>query len=195
MPTDAGDHLRFLLSVNSKPGIEEVLADITVPCDRSIAGCVYNTGQLIAIANPDDFYQEVDQMTGLSTNIYMAIPVVDEVDVLGVATFVNRPEGSPQEPFGQSDIETAMRLSDLIAAGLRYYQRMALHQRLLGAELARCGQAMGLPAGPAADQAEDAGPQEQSPMARALSQLEKMSRREQDLAAEMVDVLAAYRES
>lgn len=195
VPNAEGTHMRFLVSVNSKPGIDKIIAEIAVPCDRSLVGYVFNTGQLIAIANPDDFYQEVDQKTGLKTNTYLATPIESAGEVLGVVTFVNRPGDQPQEPFNESEIEAGTKLADLAAATLKYYRRMLLQHRLFNQELISSSETFAsgglLETVDAPDTMLDEL-EEQSPLARTMVQLERMTRREQDLAAELISVLSSY---
>lgn len=195
IPNAEGTHLRFLVSVNSKPGIDAIISEISVPCDRSIVGYVFNTGQLIAIANPDDFYQEVDQKTGLKTNIYLVTPVESGGEVLGVVTFVNRPDGQPQEPFNESEIETGTKVADLATATLKYYRRMLLQQKLFNQELISASESFTSDEPLEIADYPDAmldDLETQSPLARAMIQLERMSRREQDLAADLISLLSSY---
>ncbi len=193
VPNAKGTHLRFLVSVNSKPGVAEIVMQMSVPCDRSIAGCVFSTGQLIAMANPDDFYQEVDQKTGLKTSEYLVTPVVDGEEILGVATFVNRPEGQPREPFNQREIECSVRVADLAVAGLRFYRRMLLQQKLFESDLHRATQRFAGGAAAANTSLDDATQiQDQSPLARVIMDLEKMSPPDQELAADLLGVLASH---
>lgn len=192
---DDGEHLRFLVSVNSRPGIAEIVKEIRVPTDRSIAGCVFSTGQLIAVANPEEFYPEVDRKTGLTTKVYLATPIVSQEDVLGVLTFVNRP-GEDQSPFNQEEIEWSMRLADLAATGLRYYHRICLQNRLLKQDLAAAAERFADELSPSmfVDDApsHDA---EESPLARAMLALERLSEGDQDLAADLLDVLSSHTET
>jgi transcriptional regulator with GAF, ATPase, and Fis domain len=194
VPDATGTNLRFLETVNSTPAIEEIVRSIAVPCDRSLAGCVFNTGQLVAIANPDQFYQAVDQKTGLQTSIYLVTPVLADDEVLGVLTFVNRPQGQPQEPFNEAEIEWGQRLADLAAAGIKLYQRLQLQQRLFRSELARAAESFAADASATLLAESDSAPtwEDQSPVAVALGRMEKMSRREQSLAAEVMRVLASF---
>lgn len=195
VPDAEGTHMRFLVSVNSKPGIDKIVAEIAVPCDRSLVGYVFNTGQLIAIANPDDFYQEVDQKTGLKTNTYLATPIESAGEVLGVVTFVNRPEDQPQEPFNETEIEAGTKLADLAAATLKYYRRMLLQHRLFNQELLSSSEQFASDGPPEIVDVPDAmldEMEQQSPLARAMVQLERMTRREQDLAADLIGVLSSY---
>lgn len=194
VPTEDGTALRFLVSVNSRPGIAQILTELRVPCEQSVAGCVFNTGQLIAVANPEDFYPGVDKKTGLTTALYLATPVVDEEGVLGVLTFVNRPGGQSQEPFNEVEIEWSTRLADLTAAGLKYFRRLSVQQRLFRAELAQAAERFASADGVSVP--EFAGPDmaehDSSPLARAILALERMSTREQDLAAELIGVISAH---
>lgn len=195
VPNAEGTHLRFLVSINSKPGIDKIVADISVPCEGSVVGYVFNTGQLIAIANPDDFFQDVDQKTGLKTNFYLVTPIESGGEVLGVMTFVNRPEDQPQEPFQPPEIEAGTILSDLAAATLKYYRRVLLQNRLFHQELAAASQQFVAPSQAQNSMSLDArlDPlEDQSPLARAMIHLERMSRREQDLAADLIDVISSY---
>lgn len=196
IPEEKGTHLRFLVSVNSRPGIEEIVRQIRVPCDRSIAGCVFTTGQLIAIANPEDHYQQVDEKTGLKTNIYLAAPVMSDDAVLGVMTFVNRPGEETQEPFNEKEIQTSLQLADLAAVGLRGYHRIALQQRLFATELQQALER--IPEAVLQDefsfqiQAGEEETEKEAALARALLALERLSPREQNLAAELMQVVAEY---
>jgi hypothetical protein len=194
VPDGDGSKLRFLASVNSRPGVAEIVKQLAVPTERSIAGCVFTTGQLIAVANPDDFYAVVDQKTGLTTTVYLATPVMDQGDILGVATFVNRPEGQPQTPFSEQEIEASTRLAVLAAAGLRYHSRMAVQQRLLAAQLEQASQRFASgEASAAAYYYADAGPAfGDLPLARAVVALEQLSTDNQDLAADLLGVLATH---
>ena len=192
LPTEDQENLRFLVSVNSTPEASEALKTVVVPCDRSIVGCVFATGQTIAIANPDDFYQEVDKKTGLSTEIYLAAPIMQEGQVLGVATFLNRPSEAAATPFGPEEIRVAERYASLSSAGLRYYQRMGLMQNLLEEDLeVALAQYADTPGG-RGESILGLGGEESttSPLAKAWMQLEQLSDSDQLLAAQLIEVLA-----
>ncbi len=197
VPDADGTHLRFLVSLNSKPGIADIVKQISVPRDGSIVGCVFNTGQLIAIANPEDFYQQVDRKTGLTTQIYLATPVVSADEVVGVATFVNRPEGQPPEPFNEAEIEASMRMAELAASGLRFYQRVLLQQDLLRSELTRVAEQFSARDGGGEDLFEHQWREAevQAPLARVTLGMERLSQDDQELAARLIDVLASRHDS
>ncbi len=189
VPSGDGSTLTFLLSVNSRAEVPEILAKIQVPCDRSLAGCVFNTGQMIATANPEDFYAEVDRQTGLTTSVYLAVPLIQNNQILGVVTFVNRPEGQPQLPFNESEIDAGTRLATLLGVGFRNWQRLELQQRLFGRELALAARHFG---GSTSwnDFSYGQPPVEAaSPMEQSLAILERLAPREQDLAARLLQAL------
>lgn len=197
VPTEDETALKFLVSVNSKPELADVVTKMTVPCEGSVVGCVFNTGQFIAIANPDpdEFYQGVNQKTGLSMNVYLVTPVVSGEEIVGIVTFMNRPEGQAQEPFDQREIEAGTKLADLAASCLKYHRRMLMQQRLFQREL--IGTAARYTGGEPSldvDVAQDGVDElvDQSPLARAMLRLESMSRREQDLAADLIGVLSEH---
>jgi hypothetical protein len=191
---DAEGHLRFLVSVNSTPEANAALGDIRVPCDRSLVGFVFNTGQLVAIANPEDYYQEVDAKTGLKTEVYFAAPVANDEEILGVITFLNRPPGEPQDLFNEEELAAGQRFASLAAAALRYYDRACLQEQLFLNELRETVEQL-IPearfAGSVGGSARDASG---ALVARALLQLEKLPPDTRLLAAELIDVLVAHRD-
>ena len=198
VPTETGDELRFLVSVNSSDAVNRIVMQMTVPCDRSIAGYVFSTGQPIAITNPaeqrsDLFNPEIDKKAGLTTRVYLALPVFHEGVPLGVLTFVNRPAGQPDEPFGALEIEWAQRFASFAAVAVRYYQRNALPLDLAVAELGRAQ--AGLRAGFSDDLVlggDLGGAGHDAPLARALAHMEKLSPRDQEVCADLVDLLAQH---
>jgi hypothetical protein len=84
----------------------------------------------------------------------------------------------------------------IVAAGLRFYARLALQERLFAADLAdatrRFGSADQTPFDGAAGFSIDAA-QDASPLARALLAFERLPADRQILAAELLDTLASHR--
>lgn len=192
VPAD-DSNLRFLISASSTPEVAAALKEILVPCDSSLAGYVYNTGQLIAVANPEDFYQGVDKKTGLRTELYFAAPVVDGEEVLGVVTFLNRPEGEPQDLFTPEELEAGQRLATLAAAALRYYNRLRIQEQMFIEEFHRAARRFDGPPDPYSEEVGIAAEMiESAPLAGVLSRWEQLSHRQQSLAAEMIDLLLRY---
>ncbi len=189
VPDREGKCLRFLASVNSRSDLFPLLRDIEVPIAGSIAGCVFSTGQLIAIANPDEFYQEVDRKTGLVTRIYLAAPIVDGDDTLGVLTFINRPAETPETPFNEQEIDASVRLAEVAAAQIRFLNRLRLQQKMLQDELVRIGARFRAQSGDSQSSGAlwiRSAEQEAPPLARAMRCLEALDEHELELAVRLL---------
>jgi GAF domain-containing protein len=105
LPVDE-DHLKFYVSSNPR-----ILADDIplIPVRDSIAGVVFLTGQ--SMVQAEGHNPEVDNQLGYATKEYMALPIVHSDQVVGVLTFVNRPEGSGS--FTKDEIMFADLVSDM----------------------------------------------------------------------------------
>lgn len=196
VPADDDESLRFLVSVNSRPEAREILAQAVVPCDRSIAGYVFNTGQPIAFdrgspTSAVQHYDEIDKKTGIETIVYLAVPVTQGDQTLGVQTFVNRPEGEEASPFSPEEMQNALGFAALSAVVLQFYRRARAQLQLAQEELQDVGRQPPLANVSLTDSifGEDVSAAS-SPMARVLRQLESMSQEDQDLYADLVEVLA-----
>jgi hypothetical protein len=84
-----------------------------------------------------------------------------------------------------------MQVADVAAAGLRFYQRLTLQQRLFRAELRRL-----VNPATAVHARLDSGheAEEHSPLMRIMVRMERLSRREQELAADLLGVIATHGE-
>jgi GAF domain-containing protein len=105
LPVDE-DHLKFYVSSNPRILQEDIPL---IPVRDSIAGVVFLTGQSMVQAeghNPD-----VDKRLGYATKEYMALPIVHSDQVVGVLTFVNRPEGMGS--FSKDEINFADSVSEM----------------------------------------------------------------------------------
>ena len=131
IPDEDPDHLRFFVSVN--PALEEQTP--TVPMAESLVGYVFQTGQLIAVDKPEDYYRGVDQLTGTETREYIAIPLHHQSRVLGVQTFMNRPEGGRTGSFTPEEMDTGQHYASLASVILRYYERLEFLHQMTRAEL------------------------------------------------------------
>ena len=128
IPDADSNLLRFFVSVNET--LEE--KSPTVPMVDSLVGYVFQTGQLIAVDKPEDYYKGVDELTGTATQEYIAIPLFHQSRILGVQTFMNRPEEGPRGSFSPAEIQMGQNYANLAAVILRYYERLEfLHQMTL----------------------------------------------------------------
>ncbi len=190
-PMAENDKLRFLVSVNSRPGVWEILKEIKIPCEGSIAGYVFSTGNPVAVANPTDYNQTVDKVTGLKTEYYMAVPIISEDDVLGVATFLNRPVDCSAKEFRQEEIVWCRQLGYLLTVALRSYHRTEQVVRLFRAELAETVRSDL----PEVGRCLDAALLDEAPvplLARALQIWEQLPEDEQELATGILEALREH---
>ena len=196
VPDRGGTHLEFFVSVN--PSLEG--SGIEIPCDRSIAGYVFTTGQLIAVDNVaedpmDRHFPEVDRKTGTPTREYLAVPLMHADETLGVLTFMNRPEGKASQSFSPEEIERAQGYATLCAASLRFFQRVRYQAELVCRDLRECvKRETGFPEGFPSMAVPPVGP-EDSPVLRVLSRLESLTEEDQAFCADLVDLLERHRGS
>ncbi len=86
------------------------LEEIRVPLGEGVAGRVARTGSLMNIPYRDeaDFWSEIDQKTGYTTESMLAGPLVDSSgDIIGVVQLLNKRGGH----FTEADEELLQRLS------------------------------------------------------------------------------------
>jgi GAF domain-containing protein len=194
VPDRRGAHLEFLVSVN--PSLEG--SGIEIPCDRSIAGYVFTTGQLIAVDNVaedpmDRHYPEVDRKTGTPTREYLAVPLMHSDETLGVLTFMNRPEGKANQSYSPREIERAQGYATLCSASLRFFQRVRYQAELVCRDLKKCAKReTGFPESFPSMAVPPVGP-EDSPVLRVLSRLESLPEEDQAFCADLVDLLERHR--
>ena len=200
-------HLRFLVSVNSHPELTTALAALEVPCDRSIAGYAFTTGQPIAIedlsrqTDGPQHFTDVREVTKIPEREYLVVPVLQAEHVLGVLTFLNRPvsdrtSNSPAgaellRPFSQEELRTAHGYAALAATLLQYYRRTELLNRVTLESLDDTvgtlapPQASGTPYPPGFGR-------EESTLARILNQLQRIPDADWEVVADVADVLAEH---
>ncbi len=208
IPADDEDHLRFLVSVNSRPEAREILERELVPCAGSIAGYVFSSGQPIAYERPSAQdaaarpapttaaakYERIDELTGIVTQVYIAVPVTHRDHVLGVQTFVNRPADQPSTRFTPEEMEAARRFAALSAVVLQFYRRAKIQLQLAEDDLR--GVLRQFPSGQR--EVGQGAPfdellsEENSPLARVLNQLEGMPQDDQRLYADLAEVLGQH---
>lgn len=101
VPVEGTDELRFFLSLN--PVLES--GGVTVPVEGSISGYVFTTRQAVAKIRPESAgVAKVDGLANTRTSFLLAVPIMDDERVHGVATFVNRTEEKAGTPFSVEDL-------------------------------------------------------------------------------------------
>ncbi|MAS92464.1 MAG: hypothetical protein CMO55_04640 [Verrucomicrobiales bacterium] len=113
--------LRFLVSIN--PALDP--SDITVPVDGSVSGYVFSSRQAMAKIHPDSPGQsKVDKAANIETKYLLAVPIVDDDRVYGVATFVNRKGENEDTPFSVKDLKTAQAFGEIYATAMKLYRKI-----------------------------------------------------------------------
>ncbi|MCG8602844.1 MAG: GAF domain-containing protein [Verrucomicrobiales bacterium] len=121
VPSEDETELRFLVSMN--PALDP--SDIRVPVDGSVSGYVFSSRQAMAKIHPDSIgVSKVDEAAKLTTKYLLAVPIVDDDRVYGVATFVNRAEGHADEPFSIDELKMAQGFGEIYATGMKLYRKI-----------------------------------------------------------------------
>ncbi len=106
---------------------QDLLSEVRVPLEGSIAGWVFTHRQPVIIQDTSQetrFFKGVDRLTGLSTRSLVAVPIVVNNEVLGVLEVLNRLQGK----YTEEDVIALEILASVI--GLRL-SNMRLQQQML----------------------------------------------------------------
>jgi hypothetical protein len=183
VPDADGQHLRFLVAAGPTA---DRLAEIRVPIHRSIAGYVYSTGQMMALAEvPEDvpnYSREVARLTGTETRTYLALPVQAGGRTLGVSTYINRPGDPPFTPYVPDEVARAQTFAAALGVLLRYHEHTRLATTAAAAGLADVLAEPGL------------GPRTSAPPAwlRVAELMGEMSPEGQERCAELVELAGRW---
>jgi GAF domain-containing protein len=191
VPDADGQRLRFFVCVGPAAG---KLIGLHVPLEGSIAGYVFNTGQMTAVGDltgehHSSFYAEIDKTSGVATRTYLVVPILLRGRAQGVATYVNRPTGPPYQPFQQDEMAKAQVFAGVEAVLLRSWERTGQLAQLAGQDLAA---ALGT-AGPDQTATLDAG-RHADPWTRVVRDLDSLAEEDQALCVEFVALLARHRQ-
>jgi GAF domain-containing protein len=129
LPVDQ-DHLKFYVSSNPRILQEDIPL---IPVRDSIAGVVFLTGQ--SMVQAEGHNPVVDKQLGYATKEYMALPIVHSDQVVGVLTFVNRPEGMGS--FSKDEIDFADSVSEMCEPLIEHAEQVRRNIASTVAELRR----------------------------------------------------------
>jgi hypothetical protein len=133
VPSDDETELRFLVSMN--PALDP--SDLTVPVDGSVSGYVFSSRQAMAKVHPDSVgANTVDEVAQIETKFLLAVPIVDDDRVYGVATFVNRSGEASDTPFSIEDLKMAQGFGEIYATGMKLYRKIEFSTSVAGLEIA-----------------------------------------------------------
>jgi len=121
VPVEGRNELRFFVSLN--PILES--SGMTIPVDESISGYVFTTRQAMAKIKPESAgVSKVDEVAQSKTSHLLAVPIVDDDRVYGVATFVNRTGEKTETPFSIEDLRTAQAYGEIYATAMKLYRQV-----------------------------------------------------------------------
>ena len=122
--------LRFLVAIGA---VADKLLDVWIPPGKGIAGFVFASGQPMAVADvqrESAFYDEIDRMTGYTTQTILATPLQIDGETIGVLEFINRLGGAPHEPYSPNEMNWAARFADSIAGMVAAHETAGLVEML-----------------------------------------------------------------
>lgn len=132
VPVEGRNELRFFVSVN--PVLES--SGLSVPIDESISGYVFTTRQAMAKIQPETAgASKVDEVARAKTSYLLAVPIVDDERVYGVATFVNRTDDRAETPFSVEELRTAQAYGEIYATAMKLHRRIDFSTRMVKMEL------------------------------------------------------------
>jgi hypothetical protein len=193
---DDDHHLRYLVSRGLGA---DLLTDVRVPIEGSIAGYVFSTGSMMAFGQaeagpPPGLCEELGRQLGVTPHAYLALPILHGGRAQGVAVYVNRTGPPPYPPFGQEGMERARQYTVMEGVVLRHLERLWQLDRFGAYDLAVAWAALD-PAGPDATATRPAGPERHlEPWARMLQNLERLSQEDQDFCTDLVAFVARRRD-
>jgi hypothetical protein len=135
-------------------------------------------------------FGDLDRLAGLSTRAYLMVPLVLEGQVGGVCAYLNRPGEPPYAAFGTKEIERARRFAAGMALTLRYLQRTLQLAERAALDFEALLQAND----PAAPQPLPASVALDSATERVMHELYGLSVRDQQFCADLVGLIARWRE-
>lgn len=122
--------LRFLVAIGA---VADKLLKVRIPPGKGIAGFVFASGQPMVVADvhrESAFYEEVDRMTGYTTQTILATPLQVNGETVGVLEFINRLGRAPYEPFSPNEMDWAARFADAIATLVDAHETAGLVEML-----------------------------------------------------------------
>ncbi|MEM7603094.1 MAG: GAF domain-containing protein, partial [Verrucomicrobiota bacterium] len=131
--SDDQTELRFLVSMN--PTLEE--SDITVSVASSVSGYVFSSRQAMAKVHPESpGVSQVDRVAQIETRFLLAVPIIDDDRVYGVATFVNRTGEQSETPFSIGDLKMAQGFGEIYATAMKLYRKIEFSTSVSELEIA-----------------------------------------------------------
>ncbi len=91
------DELVFTWAADEPPGIAGKLKEVRLPAKQGIAGSVFSSGkaELVPdVAEDPRHYQDVDDITGLTTRSMISVPLKKKDRTVGILQAINKRKGA-----------------------------------------------------------------------------------------------------
>lgn len=191
VPNDDESELRFLVSMN--PTLDP--SDISVPVGESISGYVFSSRQAMAKVHPDSpGASKVDEVAKVETKYLLAVPIVDDDRVYGVATFVNRAGDQDGTPFSIDDLKTAEAFGEIYATAMKLYRKVEFSTSVAELEMVDHARDLGIGEGESDAAEAEALERKYRLPARIVEKAVSLPEREREMLLRMADLLDEFRE-
>lgn len=188
VPVEGTNDLRFFISLN--PVLEN--GEVTVPIDGSISGYVFTTRQAMAKIKPESAgVAKVDEVAKSQTTFLLAVPIVDDERVYGVATFVNRTAEKEGTPFSVEDLRMARYFGEVYATAMKLHRQVGFCTSSARIEIASHAEEFGLADVPEPTAAELAALRHRMP-ARLAERAADLPLRERELLCRIGELIGEY---
>jgi hypothetical protein len=188
VPIEGKNELRFFVSMN--PILEE--SGATVPVDGSISGYVFSSRQAMAKVKPESAgVSKVDELAQIQTTYLLAVPIVDDDRVYGVATFVNRRGEKLNEPFSVEDLKTAQAFGEIYATAMKLHRKIGFSTSIAKIEIADHACEFGVAGVPEPDASEQAALRYRLP-AMLAERAVSLPERERELLFKIGELISDY---
>ena len=133
IPSEDETELKFLVSMN--PALEDT--DISVSVGSSVSVYVFSSRQAMAKIHPESpGVTQVDKVAQVETRFLLAVPIIDNDRVYGVATFVNRSPEKEETPFSIEELKMAQGFGEIYATAMKLYRKIEFSTSVAELEIA-----------------------------------------------------------
>lgn len=126
--TEDGQELEFKVAFNQ---INQDIVGMRFPVNEGIAGYVVMTGQPLTVSRADEdsrFNRSFAEEVGYIPKSILAVPLLQDEDVLGVIEVLDKDSG---QPFGMEDIELLTIFANQAGMAISQSQQIANLQQML----------------------------------------------------------------
>lgn len=109
----------YLLPIHAIGPRANEIKEVTVHVKTGVIGWVVLHREPVVVSDVQKdsrFFKEVDQVTGFSTKTVIAIPILENLELVGVIELINKTHGS----FTQDDLRFVRAACEIVGMGIRH---------------------------------------------------------------------------